>query len=359
MNSNTHKAQARAKKNNELTSSTSHVALLPAEVERPLTEEEEQTLVTVAAELKRLDRKTTAQTFECGKHFGAAKAILSRKAFGKWLKTHTSYSVRHAWNYIAVDKQLGWHRKRCEDAAIPPSSLFILATAEDEGVIEDVLASFERGERPTGARIKNMIALARSEPIVETEPMNAGGFKGFLKAAEMRNKADGARFDALAHLVLEAVEAAAVRIEQGEHVTKKGLSDAVQYDARHMHDLLKTMLGPITGNDKHPYINWTPGSIAGNTAWGAAQVVLERLGGADNWPSREEFPDWLTRTVLPVLRFVARGEELPGFEVQRVIERASAEGDLASDEGADLNESTVVAIGIERQKHQGSDAEAA
>ena len=93
-------------------------------------------LKAAEAELSRLDRNTTAQTFERGALFAQAKTIHVPKAFGTWIRSHTSHTVRHAWNHIAVDEKLGWHRKRCEAASGPPTTLFSLATADDERVVK-------------------------------------------------------------------------------------------------------------------------------------------------------------------------------------------------------------------------------
>jgi hypothetical protein len=356
---NTHKTQPSNK--GALTSDLSKGAVEAAEVDRPLTAIDLQTLDTAATELGRLDKVTTAHTFERGRHLAAAKALLPKKAFGKWLNAHTAFSVRHAWNHILVDKNLSWHRKRCEAASIVPTTLFILATSEDQRLIEDVIASFDRGDHLTGARIKEMIALSNGEATFETVPMNVGGVKGFLRLAEMRAKEEGARFDALANSVLAEVETAAATIASGKNVTKQGLASAIEFDARHAHDLLKVLISPMFRNDAHAYLNWHPGTLPKYTSWGAAQTVLERLGGKDNWPGREEFPGWLTNTVLPVLRFIVRGEELPGFEAKRLIEPAVSAGEVEfeSAEVAKPGDRSVVEIDVERRKRHGPDTEAA
>jgi hypothetical protein len=359
MKKDTQKAQTRATKKERLASSTSAAALLPTEAERPLDQAQEQALAKAADELSRIDRNTTSDAFERGRHFRTAKAILRERRFGTWLKQHTSYTVRSAWNYISVDDKLAWHRPRCEAVSIPPTSLFILATAEDERVVQDVLASFERGERLTGARIKKMIALTRKEPVVEAQPMNVGGLSGFLKAAELRNKSEAASFDALARSVLKVLEDAVAKITAGKHVTKKGLSDAIEYDARHIGDYLKTMLGPMMGQNLPGFHHWEPGEVSRDLAWGHAQAVFNKLGVVEDWPDRTYFNDWLLEKVLPVVRFVVHGEELVGFEAKRVVERVIPDDEVDNAEVTDPDDTTVVAIDIERQKRQGPEAEAA
>lgn len=359
MKKNTHKTQPGNK--DALTSDSIKGAVEAAEVERPLTAIDLQTLNTAATELGRLDKVTTAHTFERGRHLATAKALLPKKAFGKWLNAHTAFSVRHAWNHILVDKNLSWHRKRCENASIVPTTLFILATSEDQRVIEDVIASFERGDHPTGARIKKMIALSNGEPTFETVPMNAGGLNGFLKAVELRNVREGARFTELTRSVLVVVEEAAVQIAKGKSVRKKELADLIHYDARHANDFLKTMLGPMVGENLPGFHHWSPGPLKADSAWGIAQLLMDKLGDYEVWPDIKYLKDWLIEDVLPVLRFIVNGDELSGFEPKRLIQRAVSAEDVDRDgtENADLVDNSVVEIDVERRKRQGPDTEAA
>lgn len=253
MKKNTHKAHKRTLR--DAMASAARLVGAP-ETDRVLTPEEEQVLKAAEAELARLDRDTTAQTFERGALFAQAKAILPKR-FSKWLKAHTTYSVRHAWNHINVFEKLDWHRKRCEAASVPPSTLFILATADDERVINDVLCAFERGERITGARVKDMIARSRNEPVREVEPLNVGGSKGMIRLGEMRLRTEVDRFNGLVKGALHHVEAAAEKIANGKTVTKSGLSDAIKIDCRHAHDVLSMTIAPIVSNSFAENQNWT------------------------------------------------------------------------------------------------------
>ena len=192
---------------------------------------------------------------------------------------------------------------------------------------------------------------------------------GSLRLGEMRLRTEVDRFNGLVKGALHHVEAAAEKIANGKTVTKSGLSDAIKIDCRHAHDVLSMTIAPIVSNSFAENQNWTPGPMAKDTAWSAVKSILFLLGG-DGWPDRAEFPRWLTGTVLPVLRFAVHGEELPGFEAERIVhvepdpELASASDESAIDETAsDLGSDTeleppladerVVAIEAERRKRRG------
>lgn len=287
---------------------------IPVESDREPTPEELEELNGLVSKLKSVDSNTTAQAFVVGGHLRRAKEVLSQKKLSAWLKAHTSYSVRSAWNYINFVDKLDWHRERLEKAAVPPTTMFVLAGADDKQ-IESVLAYFESGKRLTGTQVKALIAPAPDNGL-RIEPLNVGAAKGFLKAAEFRLRRETARFHGLLASVLTHVEAAVATMDSGKNVAKKTLAEAIEIDARHAHDIFLVTLAPVAENRMLPSGNWTPGKLDAENAWGKTQCVLRQLGGQNDWPGREEFRRWLAEEVLPVLKFAVKGEPLPGFAAE-------------------------------------------
>lgn len=291
------------------------------EREGNLTPEAAEELAMIRVELGAIGRRSAAQTRQLGQLLSRAKDILPDKAFAAWVKSTCGFTLRSARNYIAVFRQLDFYHERIEAAAIPPTVLFVMAGAKDKD-IENVLAAFENGEKPTVAKVRQMIGCVPPKK-AEGGP-TVGGLAGLRQAADVKLKTDIARFNELTTRVLARVEKALEPLAKGRAVRKGALQEAVMYDCRHAHDLFNSIAAPLRPATVES-VNWLPAKLPQETPWARVQTLLHRMGGVEDWPGREEFPGWLQDEVIPLLRFVVHGESLEKEDDGEESEQATAE----------------------------------
>lgn len=284
-----------------------------------------------------LGRRTTEQAYDVGDYLSRAKSILPEKALGAWIKAVCKFTPKTGRNYIAVHTNLMDYKERLVSAAVAPTVLFVLAYAERSDV-EPVIAAIEAGEQLTVAQVKAMVGVAPKKRVASSdEALNVGGIAGLRKAAELKTSQDMAQFHGLMAAVLKRVEVAMEPLAKGRAVKKGQLQDAIIYDCRHAHDLLNSIAAPMKA-EMVQSMNWRPARLPEGSAWRKVQVLLHRMGGADDWPERTGFVDWLRGEVVPLLRFVVYGEALTSTEDEPEI--ADASDDRASQEPAESNERT-------------------
>ena len=263
-------------------------------------------LTEVHDAVKAMGRRTTDQAFELGYQFARAKDVLPEKMFGRWMSSVCGYTPRQGRNYVAIHEHLQEHRARLEAAAVVPTVLFVLASAKLEK-IEAVLAVVETGERLTVGQVKNLV---KDGDEVQPERKTAiGGLAGLRRAAEAKLKDELTQFTELSKRILKAVEPVAELLANGKHVSKKSLADKVEVDAYKASSLLRSAIFPErvdAGRASNPRAD---DALVG---WGGAPALFGRLGDSPRWPGKDEFPTWVTGTVLPMLRFVVHGDPLPG-----------------------------------------------
>lgn len=181
------------------------------EREADLTPEQLEELAKIGNEFCSIGRRSSAQKFQIGRLIGRAKDILPEKAFGAWVKSTCGFTLRSARNYVAVFQQLDFYHDRIEAAAVPQTVLFAIAGAKEKD-IENVLAAFENGEKPTVAKVRQMIG---SVPPKKAEAgLTVGGLAGLRQAADLKLKTDIARFNELTTEVLARVEKAREPLEK-------------------------------------------------------------------------------------------------------------------------------------------------
>ncbi|WLR96209.1 hypothetical protein [Shinella sumterensis] len=274
------------------------VVAIPAEHEPLLTE--------VHDAVKAMGRRTTGQAYELGYQLARAKAVLPEKMFGRWTSTVCGYTPRQGRNYVAIHEHLQEHRERLEGAAVVPTVLFVLASAKPEK-IEAVLAVVESGERLTVGQVKNLI---KDGDEGQPERKAAiGGLAGLRRAAEAKLKDELTQFIELSKRILKAAEPITELLEKGKHVSKKSLADKVEVDAYKAAGLLRSAIFPERIDASRAA---NPGADDALLGWGGVPALFGRLGDSPRWPGKDEFPTWVTGTVLPMLRFVVHGDPLPG-----------------------------------------------
>lgn len=274
-----------------------------------LTPEQEKELADCAERLVALGRRTTAQTYEYGEQLSKAQALLPPKKFGQWLDAHCGIKTKTAKNYTRVFHELAAYRVRLEKAAAVPAAMFALLGATDDA-IENVLAVYEDGKRPTVAEVKEMVGGAGKVETPEVNVLDMPGRAGCLKVGQARMRANIDAFYDLLAKVFPYVKEAAEKIAAGQRVGKAELGVMIELESRHAHDLFQLTLAPfVEGYDLRSA--WRPTSLDKATAWGKVQKVLLRLGNDDDWPTRGEFKTWIVEEVYPALKFAVLGEALP------------------------------------------------
>ncbi|MFA7413296.1 MAG: hypothetical protein WC048_02315 [Rhizobium sp.] len=271
--------------------------------------EHEPLLTEVHEAVKAMGRRTTGQAFDLGYQFARAKAVLPEKMFGRWMSTVCGYTPRQGRNYVAIHVHLQENRARLEGSAVSPTVMFVLASATPEK-IEEVVTSIESGQRLTVGQVKALIKTDQEER-VETKAA-VGGVVGLRRAAEAKMKDEVAFFLLLGKRILKAVEVAADLIVSGKHVSKKALADKIEADCYKAAALLRSVIYP-----KQVDVEQTSDRLGDDNlpaGWVSVPGLFIRLGDAPRWPGKEEFPAWVTDTVLPTLRFVVLGDALPVTE---------------------------------------------
>jgi len=268
--------------------------------------EHEPLLKEVHEAVKSMGRTTTSQAFERGFQFARAKAVLPEKMLGRWMSSVCGYTPRQGRNYIAIHDNLQDYRARLEETGVAPTVMFVLASATPEKV-QEALTIIESGERLTVDQVKALTKTANGEQAQMKSAI--GGVAGLRRVAEVKMKNEVAFFTQLAKRILKAVEAAADVIASGKNLSKKALADKVDVDAYKASVLLRSVIfpkqvDPEQGGTRMAEENLPPG-------WASVPNLFNRLGDAPRWPAKDEFPIWVTGTVLPTLRFVVHGDPLP------------------------------------------------
>lgn len=265
--------------------------------------------------LSALDQDATKAAFVAGEAFATAKAILPKKQFGDWCASKTSYTVRAAWNFIAVHERFSAQKERLIKASVPPTSLIGLIKASND-VVEQVVAAFESGERLTGAQIKAMISGksldvgSKGSGAVYDQP----GVAGLKKVAERKQAAEIEDVIERSKCILAKVLKALEPLEQGRAVRKGELEKAIHYECINLSALMRHLLLPLVGEeDKEAglYI----GSLPKGTTWAKVRAIIDLLSeDSGRWPPRAQFVDWLQDEVVPAFRFILEGTPMPEFE---------------------------------------------
>ncbi|CZT38072.1 hypothetical protein [Rhizobium sp. 9140] len=299
-------------------------------------EEHRPRLAVVSGFFASLSRRDTATALEAGRHLANAQEVLPGKSFGKWVKQECGLTTRQAWNYtVCVRMYTAEQQERLIELAVKPTVMATLATAEAEKIVV-LLDRMEAGERFTVGKLKNEI---RGEAPVKS-PANPGGAAGLLRAAQAKFRAETEAFNKIVRIVLKAVEKIAADIDKGKSVPKTRLADAVERHCQKAGALLSSVVEPVQA------VATTPAE------WEQVRRIISRLGDSPRWPSKGEFPAWVTEQVLPALRFVVHGTPTAAAETEADVAGSDGEGEgeTLGDDALDAL-STVVEAAPSRRLH--------
>ena len=280
-------------------------------------EEHQPRLAVVSGFFANLRRRDSATALEAGRQLASAQDVLPGKSFGKWVKQECGLTVRQAWNYtVCVRVFTTEQQERLIELAVKPTVMATLATAEADKIAV-LLDRMEAGERFTVCKLKHEI---RGEAPVRV-PANPGGAAGLLRAAQAKFRAETEMFNKIGRIVLKAVETIAADIDKGKFVPKTRLADAVERHCQKAGALLSSVVEPVQA------VATTPAE------WEQVRRIISRLGDSPRWPTKGEFPAWVTEQVLPALRFVVHGTPTAAADGEPGLDTAETDGDVAGSDG--------------------------
>lgn len=266
-----------------------------------------------------LGRLETSQVFERGEVVHELhKLDPDQKAFAKSAKAVLGLSRRGAENYEQVHRNLKDHRARLVKLGLAASSLYVLATAEDNKV-EAVVALAESGKALSVTEVKAMVGIEGKAPASPDD----GGAEGLRAAVAVKTAyATSGLFETLLNMLRE-LHIALEPHHEGSDVNKSKLQDAIMHDARLAGGLLRSLVyaGQVAGA---PY----PAGVVhlmpvGDSRWVKVYGVLYSLGHDGSWPKAGKLGPWLAETVVPQFEW-ALGPALAGKARKVLEERAAA-----------------------------------
>ncbi len=294
-----------------------------ARIQTPEEREHAPLLSEVAAAVAAVKRRDAEQSFELGEHLARAKDVLPEKALGNWVKENCGFTPRLARSYIAVHTHLQVFRSRLVAAAVKPTILLTLASADPEKVAE-VVEAIEADGRLSVVQVKRMLKPAGTE---DAAIPTAGGRQGLMRAAHEKLRSHTALFGKEAAVVLKEVEVAVTALQSGKHVAKSALFHKLGSAAARAREHLAAAVETEVDKD-----------------WRKVRMALGRLSELHNWPGRAEFPGWLVGEVLPRLRFAVLGaSETPAPDISPEIAEFLQE--VASTE-AEMEDNDVVVTSV-------------
>lgn len=266
-----------------------------------------------------LGRRSTQHVFECGAVMEAVHELApDQKIFAKWAKTIFGMSRTGAENIARVHRNLKDHRARLVKLGLAASSLYVLATAEDDKV-EAVVALAETGKALSVTEVKAMVGIEGKAPALPDD----GGAEGLRAAVAVKTAhATSGLFETLFDMLHELHIALEPHHEGGD-INKGQAIDAVMHDARLAGGLIESLV----------YAAQVPGKPfpAGvihvmpveENRWSTLRRTLYDMGSTQSWPKDGKSGAWLVETVVPQFEW-ALGPALAGKARKVLEERAAA-----------------------------------
>lgn len=247
------------------------------------------------AELAKLGRRTTEETFDAGEQLAIAAELIPERTFGKWAVTASGYTRQHVSSLIRIATVLKDHKARLIQARVPATVMGKLAAAP--GHLSQVLAEFEGGHPLTGTQVDAIIG--GKKKIAASDLPNAGGIAGLRANAQAKLKIGVSEFVGNVAGIMGYIETALIPTREGKRMLKGQLADRIERLAR----LTRFQLENVA-----LFIELNPGNSAASqvvrfpegSKWRSVEELLWTLGGRDAWP-REELGTWLSAEVLPLL----------------------------------------------------------
>lgn len=256
---------------------------------------------TCEAELAKLGRRTTEETFEFGEQLAIAAELIPERTFGKWAVTASGYTRQHVSRLIDIATILKDHKARLVQARVPATVMGKLSASPEH--LSQVLSEFEAGRRLTGKQVDAIIGGAKK--VAASDLPNAGGIAGLRANAQAKLKIGVSEFVGNVAGIMGYIETALIPTREGKRVLKGQLADRIERLARLTRFQLENIALFIelhSGNSAASQIVRFPEG----SKWRRVEELLWVLGGRDSWP-REELGAWLSVEVLPLLAWSIDG----------------------------------------------------
>jgi len=253
------------------------------------------------AELAKLGRRTTEETFEFGEQLAIAAELIPERTFGKWAVSASRYTRQHVSSLIKIAIVLKDHKARLIQARVPATIMGKLAASP--GHLPQVLAEFEGGHPLTGTQVDAIIGGEKDVPASDLP--NAGGIAGLRANAQAKLKLGISEFARNVAEIMGCIETALVPALEGKRVLKGQLADKIERLARLTRFQLENVVLFVELNPNNSaaiqVLHFPEGS-----KWRGMEELLWVLGGRDSWP-RDELATWLSADVLPLLAWSIEG----------------------------------------------------
>jgi hypothetical protein len=246
----------------------------------------------------------TESTFVKGDAVKLAYDSVGEGKFTEWCRLRWKKHRTYAYDHLRVVEKLGPLRARIVRARMQPAAVLALGSHPDRA--EEILRSFETGERPSVAWVKAMLA-DPDGAAGDREVAEAGGIRGlerFHAAKRRRLRELVGRLED----VIAAIEAALAPAAERGRVFKSALAEEIVLPSRHARLELLNLCAVLEPNP-HDVATLRSAGFAEGSRWGQVSELLYEIGGAESWPPAVGLEPWLRDRVLPLLKWAARGDE--------------------------------------------------
>jgi hypothetical protein len=292
-------------------------------------------------------------TFVKGDAVKLAHDSVGEGKFTEWCRLRWKRHRTYAYDHLRVVEKLGPLRARIVRARMQPAAVLALGSRPDRA--EEILRSFETGERPSVARVKAMLA-DPDEAAGDHEAAETGGIRGLERFHASKRRRLRELVGRLEE-VIAAVEAALAPAADGGRVFKGALADTIVLPCRHARlELLN--LCAVLEPDPHDATTLRSAGFVEGSRWDQVSELLYEIGGAESWPPAVGMEPWLRNRVLPLLKWAARGDEASKAKSQgNAVTRSARHGNQPRkpSRGSEPAESEAAGFGT-LQQGEGADA---
>lgn len=289
-----------------------------------LADEAREELISVAADLHRLDQRSTEQVFRKGELLESAAKLLPDTTIEKWARLACGYTGRSVRTYRAIHRNLAPYKREFVDLAVGATVLGKLSSAEPDQIDDAIAFAKEHGRLQVAdvTAIIDGVAKAGDDKEDKNVIFNIGGIDGLKAVAAAKIRIGAQSFSEHCALIIKRLKDATA----GKKIKKAELVRAVFADARLARAELESLVFFVEPNPHVVGVVW-PLAVPASTNWHDVHRVLEQLGGLDGWPDANVLREWIDRRVVPALSWAISREKAPHWAATR----ADVSGNMITD----------------------------
>lgn len=289
-----------------------------------LADEAREELISVAADLHRLDQRSTEQVFRKGELLESAAKLLPDTTIEKWARLACGYTGRSVRTYRAIHRNLSPYKREFVDLAVGATVLGKLSSAEPDQIDDAIAFAKENGRLQVAdvTAIIGGVAKAGDDKADKNAIFNIGGIDGLRAVASGKVRIGVQSFAEHCALIIKSLQDACA----GKKIKKAELVRAVFADARLARAELESLIFFVEPNPHVVGVVW-PLAVPSSTNWFEVHRVLEQLGGLDGWPDANVLREWIDRRVVPALSWAISREKAPHWTAAR----ADLSGNMVTD----------------------------